>query len=91
VCQTLGFCDGDVFRYYNEALAQDDRVNAQKWMARLSVRKRKNLLQLERYHGGKLFVALRDPIPFAGLWPRFQLGAFNRILPMHCPEVGRAR
>ncbi|KAK4551268.1 hypothetical protein LTR86_011260 [Recurvomyces mirabilis] len=85
----LSICsDGDVFLSYHCLLADGDSANARKSLAHLTLRKKKNLLQIQRYHDGKLSDALRPLFPFRALLSRrqFRLGSYNRVLPMHCPE-----
>ncbi|GAB7336319.1 hypothetical protein MBLNU13_g09059t2 [Cladosporium sp. NU13] len=78
----LRFSDGDIFRFYRRAQQANDQKAVNKWLARLSVSKKRNLMQLEKADHGRLIAALDALMPFVGLWQGFQLGAMNRIMPM---------
>ncbi|GAB7336289.1 hypothetical protein MBLNU13_g09039t1 [Cladosporium sp. NU13] len=78
----LRFSDGDIFRFYRRAQQANDQKAVNKWLARLSASKKRNLMQLEKADHGRLIAALDALMPFVGLWQGFQLGAMNRIMPM---------
>ena len=65
-----------------------DTVRKNKWLARLSPEKRRNVLRVE---SSLVMREVRDSldalIPFTGLWPALEIGQFQRILVIHCPEV----
>lgn len=84
----LRFSDGDIFRFYRQAQEADEQRAVEKWQARLSPSKRRNLLQLEKADHGRIIKVLDSLLPFVGLWQDFQLGAMNRVLPLHTWEVG---
>lgn len=83
----LRFSDGDIFRFYRRAQLDNDQPLVRTWRARLTDGKRRNLVQLEKADHGRIIQGLDALLPFVGLWQDFQLGALNRILPMHTWEV----
>jgi hypothetical protein len=85
----LQFSDGDVFRFYRRAQQANDQKAVNRWLARLSASKKRNLMQLEKADHGRLIAALDALIPFIGLWQGFQLGSMNRIMPMRVWQVSK--
>ena len=83
----LRFSDGDIFRFYRRAQQANDQKAVNKWLARLSPSKKRNLMQLEKADHGRLIAALDALMPLVGLWQGFQLGAMNRIMPMRVWQV----
>jgi hypothetical protein len=83
----LVFTDGDIYRKirFYEAVGDDGQAN--KWKARLSSAKNKNLNRLNKAPYKGLKNALDKNTPFIGLWDSFLLGSFNRLFHMKCPEV----
>jgi Protein of unknown function (DUF3723) len=87
----LPFDDGLIFRTIRYHQTRNDKVEADKWLARLSGEsKRRDIVQLQR-EKRKVFVNLRNALdrllPFHGLWSAFQIGTFHRLLSMKLPEV----
>ncbi|SMY30085.1 unnamed protein product [Zymoseptoria tritici ST99CH_1A5] len=68
------FSDGDIFRYYVDAVNRQDRRSASSWLAALTKRKRRSVKELQKYADGKFFAALKELLPLAGLWDGFLLG-----------------
>jgi hypothetical protein len=58
-----------------------------KWKARLSTEKAKNLSRLGNDLHKGLQYAFDENIPFVGLWDGFMLGSLSRLLRIKCPEV----
>ena len=85
----LRFSDGDIFRFYRRAQQANDQKAVNKWLARLSASKKRNLMQLEKADHGRLIAALDALMPLVGLWQGFQLGAMNRIMPMRVWQVSK--
>ena len=83
----LRFSDGDSFSFYRRAQQANDQKPVNRWLARLSASKKRNLMQLEKADHGRLIAALDALIPFVGLWQGFRLGAMNRIMPMRVWQV----
>lgn len=80
------FCDGEILRHIRLYQDADDILNENKWWARLSQDKKKDLkrvLNITEFR--KIFDELMD---ITGLWPSFHIGTFRRYLVMNCHEVG---
>lgn len=85
------FCDGDIFRHLRRCRLSNN-PGEKTWLARLSESKRSDILQLEKAADKdrqmrKFRDSLDALLPFAGLWRALHIGAFHRLLPLHCPEV----
>ncbi len=82
---TQRFSDGEIFwkiRFYHRA--RDARAE-QKWWARLTETKRKDLKQLLK---NDLFTnAFDDLLEMPGLWQPIKLGTLHRLLALKCHEV----
>lgn len=86
------FCDGDIFRHLRFATLHSDLAERKKWLARLSITKRRDVLQLEKranreHETALLLNALDSLLPLPGLWLALKLGTFHRLLSLRCPEV----
>lgn len=81
----LKLSDGDMYRSIRTCELTGNLDQVEKWKVRLSAKKLENLESLGSFKG--LQDAFDKNIPFIGLWDSFQLGSFNRIFPMRCPEV----
>jgi hypothetical protein len=80
--------DGEIFRQVLIAEHERNETASAHWSAMLTERKRRNVTELKKIDGGGLIAAITPLLPFAALWVDFQPGALNRVLPMHCREVG---
>ena len=77
--------DGEIFRKIRYYCSKKDIQGENKWWARLSDTKRKDLRQLlkdERY--AKAFDSM---LPWQGMWMTVKLGSLHRLLTMKCDEV----
>ena len=71
---------------------QNER-GADKWMARLSESKQRDINQLQRMRDrsaemSNLNDAFDKLLPYIGLWSALQIGTFHQLLTLRCPEVG---
>ncbi|KAK6428816.1 hypothetical protein LTR95_015037 [Oleoguttula sp. CCFEE 5521] len=76
--------DGEILHKIRSCHKRGDRDNENKWLARLTESKRKDLRQLLRDH--RFAAALDDLLPWFGLWQPIQLGTLHRLLTMKCDE-----
>ncbi|KAK6436022.1 hypothetical protein LTR95_007786 [Oleoguttula sp. CCFEE 5521] len=76
--------DGEIFYKIRRYHQRGDRDNENKWWARLTVSKRKDLRQLLRDH--RFITAFDNLLPWVGLWEPVQLGTLHRLLTMKCDE-----
>jgi len=82
---TQRFSDGEIFwkiRFYNRAC--DTRAE-QKWWARLTETKRKDLKQLLKHNA--FAHAFDNLLEMPGLWQPIKLGTLHRLLVLKCHEV----
>ena len=79
------YTDGIIFRHIRRYHIDGDEVNENRWWARLTLTKRKDLRQLCK---NRLLIEAFDRlIPFPGLWTPIQLGTLHRLHGLRCPEV----
>jgi hypothetical protein len=84
------FSDGTIFRNilkYQESLDSDSE---DRWWARLTYSKRKDLRQLlndRKKNSRKMIEAFKRLVQFPGLWPPIQLGTLHRLHGLKYPEV----
>ncbi|KAK3669647.1 hypothetical protein LTR78_010464 [Recurvomyces mirabilis] len=83
----LTFSDGDIFRSYRIAKDKGDRKSEEKWLARLSAVKKRNILQLQKVDNGDLINGFDRLLPFLGMWQHFLIGALSGALPTHMWQV----
>jgi hypothetical protein len=79
--------DGEIFQkicYYDK---QNNAQAEEKWWARLSDTKQKDLKQLLKKEA--FVYALDELLEIPGLWSRVKLGTLHRFLTLKCDEVGR--
>lgn len=85
-----GFDDGYIFQSLRHYQRLGDQAGENKWLARLSQSKRRDLKQLQRSSAFRdLREALDDLLSLPGLWQAFRIGTFHRLLTMRCNEVRR--
>ncbi|KAF4251664.1 hypothetical protein CNMCM8980_005533 [Aspergillus fumigatiaffinis] len=82
----LEFTDGDIYRKIRFYERTVNEAQADKWRARLSSTKLRNLKRLDKDPYKALKNAFDENIPFVGLWDDFLLGSFNRLFHLRCPE-----
>lgn len=83
--QHSALCDGDIYlmiRYYQR---QQDHDEAERWLTKMTVSKRKIFGQVRR--NTSIAAALDDLEALPALWRQFQLGSFPPILSWRCHEV----
>jgi len=82
------YLDGDIYRRIRISALDGDTAQKNKWLARLSAEKRRNISRME---SSFVMREVRDGldalIPFRGLWHPMEIGQFPRLLNIHCPEV----
>jgi hypothetical protein len=96
------YSDGTIFRNIRIYSRNGNQVDEDKWWARLSETKRRDLRQLissykyneirEDKDGRtqpKLMDAFDDLLDLRGLWPPIQLGTLHRLHGLRCREVRR--
>ncbi|KAF7894690.1 uncharacterized protein EAF01_010140 [Botrytis porri] len=78
------FCDGEILRHIRLYQDTQDIINENKWWARLSQDKKKDLKRIIN------ITAFRDIFDdlmnITGLWPAFHIGTFRRYLIINCHE-----
>ncbi|KAK9341875.1 hypothetical protein V1522DRAFT_455243 [Lipomyces starkeyi] len=79
------YYDGDILRQIRISTIQGDTARREKFLARLSKSKQDCVKRLELLPE-EFWDSLDALIPFAGLWPAIFIGAFPRLLNLHCPE-----
>jgi hypothetical protein len=80
------YSDGTIFRNIRMYHAAKDTEGENRWWARLTESKRKDLRHLLK--DSLLTNAFDKLIGFAGLWPPVQLGTLHRLHGLKCTEVG---
>ena len=81
------YSDGEIVRKIRLYHRKRDDVGEQRWWARLSNTKRKDLRQLLR--DAQYALAFDTMLPWPGLWSPIRLGSLHRLLTMKCDEVCR--
>lgn len=80
------YSDGEIFRKIRLYHRKDDKSSEQKWWARLTKTKQKDVQQLLKNHSD-LTHAFDSLIDMPGLWYPVQLGTLHRLLTLRCNEV----
>ena len=86
------FYDGGIYRHLRCAALAGNMDAKKRWLAKLSITKRRDICSLEKraekdLQTSHLLNSLDTLVLFPGLWPAFQAGTLHRILAMRCPEV----
>ncbi|KAL9616021.1 MAG: hypothetical protein Q9160_009059 [Pyrenula sp. 1 TL-2023] len=82
-----GFDDGYIFQSLRHYQRMGDQAGENKWLARLSQSKRRDIKQLQRSPAFKeLREALDDLLFLPALWQAFRIRTFHRLLTMRCNE-----
>ena len=81
----LPFSDGEIFRNIRLHAGDENRDQENKWWARLSTSKRKDVRQLLKTP--EFSSAFDKLVDKQGLWTNLQLGTLHRFLTLRCDEV----
>jgi hypothetical protein len=79
------YTDGTIFRNIRRYHLIADKANENKWWARLTTSKRRDLKQL--FKDQRLLQAFDNLLEFPGIWPPVQLGTLHRQHGLRCSEV----
>jgi hypothetical protein len=80
-----GYTDGEIFRYIRRCQLDGDSLGEDRWRARYSPTKERDLKQLlERKI---LLTALDSILPIRGLWKAFHVGSLDIFLTLRFDEV----
>lgn len=82
---SINFCDGEIFRHIRLCRKENDTFNENKWWARLSKYKSKDLKRVLDIK--ELRQAFDDLLIVSGLWPAFHIGTMRRYLVLKCYKV----
>ena len=83
------FSDGEIFRSIRLYARSGDTDKENKWWARLSTSKRKDVRQLLK--NPRFTSAFDKLVDKRGLWTSLHLGTLHRFLTLRCEEVGISR
>ncbi|KAF2727576.1 hypothetical protein EJ04DRAFT_451086 [Polyplosphaeria fusca] len=79
------YTDGTIFRNIRQYNRQEDAEDSEnRWWARLTETKRKDLRQLLK--NKRMTKAFDELLDFPGLWTPIQLGTLHRLHGLRCPE-----
>ncbi|EAS29514.3 uncharacterized protein CIMG_08260 [Coccidioides immitis RS] len=82
----LRFCHGDIYRQLRYHEMNGEIEEAARWKCRFSKSIRDNIDNFQRKHG-RMAREFDRLLPFVGLWPGIELGAFHRWLHSKCDEA----
>jgi hypothetical protein len=83
------YADGEIFRKIRFYQRSQNLQAENKWWARLTLGKTKDLQRLLKNQS--LAEAFERLVDFPGFWSTVQLGTLHRILPLRCNEVRLAQ
>ncbi|KAL9129890.1 MAG: hypothetical protein Q9217_001790 [Psora testacea] len=83
--------DGEIYRHLRLCVRASNVDGMNHWLSRLSGSMRRDIQRLEKLallqRPWQMFRDSLDKLlDYPGLWPALQLGAFHRLLTIHCPE-----
>ncbi|QVM10723.1 hypothetical protein D8B26_005376 [Coccidioides posadasii str. Silveira] len=82
----LRFCHGDIYRQLRYHEMNGEIEEAARWKCRFSKSIRDDIDNFQRKHG-RMAREFDRLLPFVGLWPGIELGAFHRWLHSKCDEA----
>ena len=84
------FCDDNIYRHLRISQRMNNAIEKNKWLARLSKCKRKNLKQFQRRQElRRLTFVLNDLLSYVKLWSTLQIETFHRLLNLKCSKIDK--